>query len=221
MDASAWNARYLAQPDAWGTTPAARIVAEVTAAEDAGLGVGTAVDLACGDGRHARWLAAHGWRVQAVDFSEVAIEQARAKDSDEGRSGSVDWVVGDARTWSPAEPVDLVVVGFLHLDLPELDAVLRDAGTWLRPGGHLVYLGHAAENLRRGVGGPQDPAVLFSGQDIEGDLQDHLRSGTLVLERSGRAAREVETEEGPVVAWDALFRAKRRPDVAGGFSFGS
>ena len=160
MDAADWNARYLAQPDAWGTTPAARIVAEVTAAEDAGLSVGTAIDVACGDGRHARWLAAHGWHVEAVDFSEVAIEQARAKDSDEGRNGSVDWVVGDATTWQPAEKVDLVVIGFLHLELDTLVDVLRTAGGWLRPGGHLVYLCHAAENLRRGVGGPQDPTVL-------------------------------------------------------------
>lgn len=166
MDASDWNARYLAQPDAWGTTPAARIVAEVTNAEDHGLTVGTAIDLACGDGRHARWLAAHGWDVTAVDFSEVAIEQARAKDSDEGRSGHVDWVVGDATTWSPAEQVDLVVIGFLHLDLDALTRVISEAGRWLRPGGHLVYLGHAPENLARGVGGPQDPTVLPTVADL-------------------------------------------------------
>lgn len=166
MDAAEWNARYLAQPDAWGTTPAARIVSEVTAAEDAGLSVGTAVDLACGDGRHARWLAAHGWQVRAVDFSEVAIDQARAKDSDDGRSGSVDWVVGDATTWTPPGQVDLVVIGFLHLELGALTEVLRNAGTWLRPGGHLVYLGHAAENLRRGVGGPQDPNLLPGVTDL-------------------------------------------------------
>lgn len=166
MDASDWNARYLAQPDAWGTTPAARIVAEVTNAEDHGLTVGTAIDLACGDGRHARWLAAHGWDVTAVDFSEVAIEQARAKDSDEGRSGHVDWAVGDATTWSPAEQVDLVVIGFLHLDLDALTRVISEAGRWLRPGGHLVYLGHAPENLARGVGGPQDPTVLPTVADL-------------------------------------------------------
>ena len=166
MDSADWNARYLAQPDAWGTTPAARVVAEVTTARDSGLAIGTAVDLACGDGRHARWLAAHGWQVRAVDFSEVAIEQARSKDSDEGRSGSVDWVVGDAITWTPPEPVDLVVVGFLHLELDVLADVLHRAGTWLRPGGHLVYLGHAAENLRRGVGGPQDPTVLPGIADL-------------------------------------------------------
>jgi len=166
VDAADWNARYLAQPDVWGTTPAARIVAEVTAAEDSGLGIGTAVDLACGDGRHARWLAAHGWSVQAVDVSEVAIEQARAKDSDDGRSGSVDWVVGDATSWTPSEKVDLVVVGFLHLELGTLVDVLRRAGSWLRPGGRLVYLGHAAENLRHGVGGPQDPTVLPGIADL-------------------------------------------------------
>ncbi|HHX85007.1 MAG TPA: class I SAM-dependent methyltransferase [Actinomycetales bacterium] len=166
MDASDWNARYLAQPDVWGTTPAARIVAEVTNAEDHGLTVGTAIDLACGDGRHARWLAAHGWDVTAVDFSEVAIEQARDKDSDEGRSGHVDWVVGDATTWSPAEQVDLVVIGFLHLELDALTRVISEAGRWLRPGGHLVYLGHAPENLARGVGGPQDPTVLPTVADL-------------------------------------------------------
>jgi len=166
VDASDWNARYLAQPDVWGTTPAARIVAEVTNAEDHGLTVGTAIDLACGDGRHARWLAAHGWDVTAVDFSEVAIEQARDKDSDEGRSGHVDWVVGDATTWSPAEQVDLVVIGFLHLELDALTRVISEAGRWLRPGGHLVYLGHAPENLARGVGGPQDPTVLPTVADL-------------------------------------------------------
>lgn len=160
MDSSAWNARYLAQPDPWGTTPAATVVAEVGRAVDGGLPVGTAVDLACGDGRHARWLATLGWQVTAVDFSEVAIERARERDSDDGRTGHVDWTVGDALDWSPEGPVDLVVIGFLHLSLDELETVIRRAGSWLRPGGHLIYLGHAAENPRLGVGGPQDTAIL-------------------------------------------------------------
>ena len=160
MDAAEWNARYLAQPDPWGTTPAARVVAEVNEAVDSGLVVGHAVDLACGDGRHARWLATQGWRVTAVDFAEVAIEQAASRDSDEGRRGHVDWVVGDAVDWSPDEPVDLVVIGFLHLELSVLETVVQRAAGWLRPGGHLVYLGHAAENLHGGVGGPQDPTIL-------------------------------------------------------------
>ena len=199
MDASDWNAKYLAQPDVWGTTPAARVVAEVTAAEDAGLTVGTAVDLACGDGRHARWLAAHGWRVSAVDFSEVAIDQARAKDTDEGRSGHVDWLVGDATTWSPGEEVDLVVIGFLHLDRDSLAQVLRNAGGWLRPGGHLVYLGHVAENLARGVGGPQDPTVLPGVADLARGAEGlEVLSLRHDLRPAGRAA-----------AVDVLLHARR------------
>ena len=62
--------------------------------------------------------------------------------------------------------VDLVVIGFLHLRLDTLARVLGDVGGWLRPGGHLVYLGHAAENLSRGVGGPQDPTVLPGIADL-------------------------------------------------------
>jgi len=74
--------------------------------------------------------------------------------------------VGDATSWTPSEKVDLVVVGFLHLELGTLVDVLRRAGSWLRPGGRLVYLGHAAENLRHGVGGPQDPTVLPGIADL-------------------------------------------------------
>jgi hypothetical protein len=59
-----------------------------------------------------------------------------------------------------------VVIGFLHLRLDTLARVLGDVGGWLRPGGHLVYLGHAAENLSRGVGGPQDPTVLPGIADL-------------------------------------------------------
>lgn len=166
MDANQWNARYLEQPDMWGTTPAARVVAEVSNAEDSGLEVGTAIDLASGDGRHARWLAGRGWNVTAVDFSEIAIRQARERDTDEGRTGHVDWVVGDALTWEPRHLVDLVVIGFLQFEPEPLIEVLRRAGRWLAPGGHLVYLGHAAENLKRGVGGPPDPSVLPDAETL-------------------------------------------------------
>lgn len=160
MDAAQWNARYLDQPDIWGTTPAARVVAEVADAEASGLEPGTAIDLASGDGRHARWLAGKGWNVIAVDFSEIAISEAREQDTDKGRTGHVDWVVGDALTWEPEQRVDLVVIGFLQLEPDQLVDVLLRAGRWLAPSGHLVYLGHAAENFKSGVGGPPDPSVL-------------------------------------------------------------
>jgi len=123
---------------------------------------GRAIDLACGDGRNARYLAETGWEVDAVDFSPVAIEVASSADD----GGDISYMIGDARSWQPANPADLVVISFLHLPVDELVTVITTAGTWLRPGGHLLYLGQALENFVYGVGGPADPAILPSATDL-------------------------------------------------------
>lgn len=160
MDAQAWDERYAAEPEMWG--PANATVVEAVER----LSPGTAVDLGCGDGRHAAWLSQHGWRVQAVDFSEVAVAQARARpDADHAR---IEWLVGDAETWQPHAPVDLVLVAYLHL--PRLTTVLRTARTWLAAHGALFYLGHARENLDHGVGGPPDPDVLPTAEQLAAAL---------------------------------------------------
>jgi len=65
-----------------------------------------------------------------------------------------------------AKLADLVVISFLHLPIDELVQVITTAGTWLRPGGHLLYLGHALENFVYGVGGPADPAILPGAADL-------------------------------------------------------
>lgn len=151
MDAHAWDERYADQPNLWGTSANQSIV-ELVGDRTPGV----AVDLACGDGRHASWLAGLGWTVQAVDFSPVAIEQARKRPNTE--HDRISWIVGDAADWAPSEPVDLVVVAYLHLvELPE---ILERALTWVEPDGEVVYVGHAKENLSYGVGGPSDPSVL-------------------------------------------------------------
>ena len=157
---------YLSHPDPWGTTPAATVVTEVAAAMEAGLEIGTAVDLGCGDGRHARWLAGLGWRVDAIDFVADIIASARERDTDEGRAGHVEWVAADALDWAPGSPVDLVVIGFVQLPLEKLRQVIARAAEWLAPGGHLLFVGHAAENLQRGVGGPKDPSTLPGISDL-------------------------------------------------------
>ncbi len=157
MDAAAWDQRYRDRPDPWGDEPAETIRRRLT-----GVAPGRAVDLACGDGRHSRWLARHGWTVTGLDHSEVAIEQARVKDPD----GRIDWQVGDVLDWEPPGSVDLVLVAFLHLPTEQLrDQLARVAG-WLTPGGRLLYLGHSIENYHRGVGGPPDPAILPSATDL-------------------------------------------------------
>jgi 2-polyprenyl-3-methyl-5-hydroxy-6-metoxy-1,4-benzoquinol methylase len=80
MDASGWDERYSGNELLWGLPPNRWVEAEL-----ADTSVGRAIDLACGEGRNAIWLADRGWSVTAVDFSGVAIQRARALDT-AGRS---------------------------------------------------------------------------------------------------------------------------------------
>ncbi len=153
MQAEDWDARY-AEQQQWSAGPN-ELVAELVA----GLPPGRAVDLAAGEGRHARWLAGHGWQVTAVDFSAVGLDRGRAAPGGD----AVTWVVADALSWSaPAGSLDLVLVVYLHLPEPQAVALLTRAVGWLRPGGRLLVLGHDVDNVAHGVGGPQDVAILHS-----------------------------------------------------------
>ncbi|HYO00530.1 MAG TPA: class I SAM-dependent methyltransferase [Mycobacterium sp.] len=157
MDSTSWDERYASLEHPWGSAPPHALMSRCAA-----LRPGRAIDLACGDGRNTRYLAESGWEVEAVDFSPVAIEVASGADDGE----DISYTVGDARAWQPAKPADLVVISFLHLPINELVAVITTAGTWLRPDGHLLYLGHALENFVYGVGGPADPAILPGIADL-------------------------------------------------------
>jgi SAM-dependent methyltransferase len=173
---------------------------------------GRALDLGCGEGRNAVWLAQRGWRVTAVDFSEIALARARRLAS--SRSAAVEWVVADLRAYEPpAGAFDLVLYLYVHLPAPARRLVLRRAAAALAPGGALLVLGHDLANLTAGHGGPSDPAVLYTPAEIVTELP------RLRIERAEQVARPVETEEGEAVAIDALVRAvapsrERRPAAA-------
>lgn len=128
---------------------------------------GRAVELGCGEGRQAIWLAGHGWRVSAVDFSPVAIERARALAARHGVD--VEWVVADVTTYPPPT-ADLVVVLYLHLPREVFLAVLRRAAAALAPGGALVVLGWA----RTSPTGPGPAEVRYDADELVGAL-DGLR----------------------------------------------
>ncbi len=205
MDAHLWDERYAATELVWSAGPN-QFVAE----ECADLTPGRAVDLAAGEGRNAIWLARQGWQVTAVDFSQAGLDKGRQVADAAGLAG-VEWVCADATTWAPAEPVDLVVVAYLQVPAPERRAAVTAAVRALAPGGTLLWVSHDATNLAEGTGGPQDPAVLMSAEDVLADVES---SGVPVqVVRAERVARLVESGdhrgEEQRTAWDALVRLTR------------
>lgn len=202
MNAAEWDARYAAADLVWGAEPN-RFVA-------AGLGdlpAGRALDIACGEGRNAIWLATRGWSAVGVDFSATAIERARRLAHEAGVADRTEFVVGDAVAGDlPAGPFDAVVVAYLQLPVEERRRAIRNATERVARSGVLLVVGHDTSNLTDGFGGPQDPAVLFTSDDIVEDL------GTgFALDQAGPVHRPVTAPDGADrTAIDALVIATRR-----------
>jgi SAM-dependent methyltransferase len=170
----------------------------VLADELADLPPGQALDLGCGAGRSATWLADRGWQVTGVDFSEVAIGLAREARPD------VDWVLADLREYEPErESFDLVLVLFVHLPPDERRALLARAAGALAAGGTAVVLGHDVANLGTGAPGPTRPEVLFTPEEVTRELAG------LEAVKAERVTRRVATDDGEGEAVDTLVVARR------------
>lgn len=165
MERQRWDERY-ASPDRNPLhDPNALVVAELGS-----LAPGRALEIAAGEGRHARWLASKGWDVVAVDFSEVALRRARQLAGDEGHH--VTFVVADVHTLPlPAAAFDLVLATFFHPRPPERPALYPKLARALRPGGTLLLVSYDKANLAEGNKGPQDPDFLMDPPVLAAELR--------------------------------------------------
>lgn len=192
-----WNTRYAQKELVWTAEPN-----RLFATETASLEPGRALDLACGEGRNAVWLAEQGWHVTGVDFSDVAL--AKAAELAASRGVHVDWVVADVLEYEP-EPRAFDLVAMLYLQLPreELLHAVRSAVGAVAPGGTLLVLAHDTTNLTAGYGGPKDASVLYTAADLVPELLE------LEVERAEAVGRSVPLEDGEAIALDAFVRAHR------------
>lgn len=200
MDARDWDERYSQADMVWGTPPNPVVVEFVTS-----LPPGRALDLACGEGRHALWLATRGWRTTGVDFSAVAIEKARQIATQAPRSvrERLDYVVDDVTSptaLTDPSGYDLVAMIFVHLPPAERRALVSRIIDALKPEGILMILGHDTINLTQGVGGPPDPEILYTPEDLKDDLD-----GRLDVTVAERRYRDVDG----AAAIDALLVARK------------
>jgi SAM-dependent methyltransferase len=202
MDSQQWDERYSGAGWQWTTQPN-----QFVAAELAGLPPGRALDLAAGEGRNTVWLAEHGWRVTAVDFSRVGLDKGRKLSAARGVGQAlVDWIVADLRDYQPdRDAFDLVLAAYFQVSADLRATVLARAAAALAPGGTLFVIAHDLTNLTEGAGGPQDPQVLYTPEAVTAELPG------LRVVRAGRVRRTVERDGGPAIAIDTLVRAVRDP----------
>jgi SAM-dependent methyltransferase len=204
MDAKDWDERYSATDLVWSAEPN-RFVAELISP----LTPGSAIDIAAGEGRNAIWLAQQGWTVTATDYSNVAVERMRARAAELlGREAArLSPLVGDATVAAPGGPAayDLALFSYLQLPPAEWKVALRNGVEAVRPGGHVLVIGHSARNLTEGWGGPSAREVLYDPDEVV-DAVDGL---PVAVEHADIRVRPVDTEDGPREALDTVVMLRR------------
>ena len=134
----AWEEHYGERERVWSGRVNVRL-AEVVEA----LTPGRALDLGCGEGADALWLAEHGWHVTAVDISQTALDRAAAEAK--ARNASIDFQRHDLTESFPDGVFDLVSAQFLHSTVPmDRAKLMRRAADSVAPGGTLLIVDHAA-----------------------------------------------------------------------------
>jgi SAM-dependent methyltransferase len=184
----------------WSGRPNGRLVAEVAA-----LIPGRALDIGCGEGADAIWLAVRGWTVTAIDISEVAI--CRAREASDPAGASVVWICGDAlQTPLPARSFDLVSMQYPALAKAAGEAAVRRLLDTVRPGGLLLAVYHDLDDEHRehmksrGV----DPADYVGAEDL-----GRLLGADFTVELQAVEPRIDPPPGTPHIA-DVILRAWRR-----------
>ncbi|GAA4093042.1 class I SAM-dependent methyltransferase [Nocardioides kongjuensis] len=208
LSAGFWDERYGGADRVWSGRPNQRLVEQV-----ADLTPGTALDVACGEGGDAVWLAKQGWRVTAVDVSEVALGKLAAHAEDEGVGDRIK--VGFYDALADPRPAgrhtfDLVTVSFLHVPLPDFPAIYRGIARAVAPGGRLLVTAHHPDDVTTGARHDHGPGLMFEPDRVLTTLGADRPDGAWEVEVADTPVREQATPEGPLLVRDTVVRLRRR-----------
>jgi len=201
MDNTAWVKKYDTDNYVY-TTDVNQFVVELCG----GLEPGKAIDVAGGEGRNAVWLAEQGWTVEVIDFAPNALAKARKLAEERGVAEHVLTTEASALEFeAQLAPVDLALVAYLHIYSHQFAQAMAKTVAAIRPGGHLMGVWHALENLQFNSHGPQNPDSLPSVESLS-KLCTELGLEVLTLEnRDGK----VRTDEGPKPSVTVVLLARK------------
>lgn len=197
MDAQFWDQRYRNRDQLFSGNPNGVLVTEVS-----GLPPGQALDVGCGEGADALWLANHGWQVTALDISQVALERAaRAA----GNTPCMAWTRADLTTTPPpVAAFDLVSIQYFPLPHQPGDTALRGLLAALAPGGTLLVVGHDLADLPPDNEHAIDPSHYYRPDEIAGFLDD---TWTVLIDET--RPRATPAPPGTHHTHDTVLRARR------------
>lgn len=210
MDEAFWDERYRSSSALWSGDPNPNLVAET-----AGLPPGAALDVGCGEGADAIWLAGRGWRVAAVDLSTVALGRgaARALEAGVGVADHIDWRHADLTAWvPPAAAYDLVSAQFMPLPERPRKALFARLAAAVAPDGTLLVVGRDSSDLKTTFPPPPRPELYFTSAEVAASL-DGQEWDVVVSQARPRAT--VASDGRPVTLQDAVLRARRRRSADG------
>jgi SAM-dependent methyltransferase len=205
-----WEERYRGAERVWSGRVNATLAALVGELEP-----GRALDLGCGEGGDAIWLAQNGWHATGVDLSPTAIERARAAANERGVTGRTTFVAADLSTYTDTarltdgDRYDLVTASFLQspVELPR-EAILRAATRFVAPGGRLLIVGHAAAPSWSPPEHMHDVVFPTPETDLAALHVDPAAWRTLVCEVRERAATAPDGAD--TVLLDSVVLVQRR-----------
>jgi len=195
-----WEERYAGSQPIWSGRPNARLVEVIS-----DLTPGTALDLGCGEGGDAVWLAQRGWRVTAVDISNNALQ--RAAHAAAGLAPAIDFQRHDLTATFPDGLFDLVSAQYLHSPFPwSREALMLRASAAVARGGILLIVDHG-----------EPPPWAEHGHDHKFASVDEVLAGlsldlgsweTLRAEASGREGVSPDGHAGALVDNVIVLRRK-------------
>lgn len=196
-----WEERYRSAPTLFSGHANTQLITEVSS-----LPPGRALDAGCGEGGDALWLAEHGWQVDAVDISTVALGRAAQVAQDRGLAGRIRFAQADLTNWSPSGEYDLVSSFYVHPPSATRGQLYAKLAAAVAPGGILLVVQHDPHEAA--VARPELTDLLATPEQLAAALD--LRQWDILTV----ATRPRETSHlghgAEVNAHDAVLVARRR-----------